>query len=316
MKLRALECLCELSRCGFNMSRAAEQLHATQPAVTRQIQLLEAELGFEVLVRRRNRIAGLSAEGEALIGRARQILYEAGQLRRIGDELRSPEAGRLVVATTHIHARYTLLRAIKSFRTRYPNVSYYIQSGDPSSIASLVSTGQADIGISVATADVHPELVTVPCYPIDRVIITPARHPLLRLKRVPTLEDLVQYPFIVYDRRFSGGLSIVDAFERKGLKPDIVLTATDAEVIKAYVAEGLGIAAIQKLAYSRTRDTGLRAIDAGRLFGLPIAVLTVRRGVFLRRYMYDFLALLSPELAAQDIDRLLGMETVTNPISS
>lgn len=306
MKLRALECLCEITRSGFNMSRAAVQLHATQPAVTRQIQLLEAELGFEVLVRRRNRIVGLSAEGEALIGRAQQILYEAGQLRRIGDELRAPESGRLVVATTHIHARYTLLRAIKPFRARNPNVSFYIQSGDPSSIAHLVSTGQADIGISVATADVHPELVTVPCYPIDRIIITPVGHPLLRLKRPPALEDLVKYPFIVYDRRFSGGLSIVDAFERRGLSPDIVLTATDAEVIKAYVAEGLGIAAIQKLAYSRTRDKELRAIDAGRLFGLPIAVLTVRRGVFLRRYMYDFLALLSPNLAAHDIDRLLG----------
>jgi DNA-binding transcriptional LysR family regulator len=308
MKLRALECLCELTRCGFNMSRAAEQLHATQPAVTRQIQLLEAELGFEVLVRRRNRIVGLSAEGEALIGRAQQILYEAGQLQRIGDELRAPEAGRLVVATTHIHARYTLLRAIKPFRARYPNVSFYIQSGDPSSIAYLVSTGQADIGISVATADVHPELVTVPCYPIDRIIITPVGHPLLRLNRPLVLADLVKFPFIVYDRRFSGGLSIVDAFERKGLRPDIVLTATDAEVIKAYVAEGLGIAAIQKLAYSRARDKGLRAIDAGRLFGLPIAVLTVRRGVFLPRYMYDFLALLSPNLAAQDIDGLLGVE--------
>lgn len=306
MKLRPLECLCEISRSGFNLSRAAQRLHASQPALTRQIQLLEQELGFEVLVRRRNKITGLSPQGEAVLARAERILYEAGQLQRVGEELRSPMAGRLVVATTHIHARYTLLPAIKQFRVQYPGVSFSIQSGDPSSIAQLVSSGQADLGISVASTEQHPELVTLPCYPIERVVITPAGHPLLRLKRKLTLEDLAQHPLIVYDRRFSGGLRIVEAFERQGLTPNVVLTATDAEVIKAYVAEGLGIAAIQSLAYSPARDTGLRAIDASPLFGTPIAVITVRRGVFLRRYMYDFLQLLAPKLTAKGVDRLLS----------
>jgi LysR family cys regulon transcriptional activator len=306
MKLRPLECLCEISRSGFNLSRAAERLHASQPAVTRQIQLLEEELGFEVLVRRRNRVTGLTPQGEAVVARAERILYESEQLRRVGEEFRSPRSGRLVVATTHIHARYTLLKAIKQFRVRYPGVSFSIQSGDPSSIAQLVSTGQADLGISVESTERHPELAMLPCYPIERVIITPVGHPLLKLRRKPTLEDLAQYPLIVYDSRFSGGMRIVDAFEQKGLTPDVVLTATDAEVIKAYVAEGLGIAAIQKLAYTPARDTGLRAIDANDLFGTPIAVITVRRGVFLRRYTYDFLALLAPDLPEKDIDRLIG----------
>ncbi|MGH8616053.1 MAG: LysR substrate-binding domain-containing protein [Burkholderiales bacterium] len=306
MKLRPLECLCEIRRSEFNLSRAAGRLHASQPAVTRQIQLLEQELGFEVLVRRRNKVVGLSPQGEAVIARAERILYEAEQLRRVGEELRSPVAGRLVVATTHIHARYTLLKAIKPFRLRYPGVSFSIQSGDPSSIAQLVATGQADLGISVESTERHPELVSLPCYPIGRVVITPVRHPLLRLKRKPTLEDLAQYPIIVYDRRFSGGLRIVEAFERRGLAPDVVLTATDAEVIKAYVAEGLGIAAIQSLAYSASRDVGLRAIDADHLFGKPVAVITVRRGVFLPRYTYDFLRLLAPKLTAGDIDRMLS----------
>ncbi len=306
MKLRPLECLCEISRSGFNLSRAAQRLHASQPALTRQIQLLEQELGFEVFVRRRNKIMGLSPQGEAVIARAERIVYESEQLSRVGEELRSPVSGRLVVATTHIHARYTLLKAIKQFRVRYPGVSFSIQSGDPSSIAQLVSSGQADLGISVASTEQHPELVTLPCYPIERVVITPVGHPLIKLKRKLTLEDLAQHPLIVYDRRFSGGLRIVEAFEQRGLTPNVVLTATDAEVIKAYVAEGLGVAAIQSLAYSPARDTGLRAIPASHLFGTPIAVITVRRGVFLRRYMYDFLERLAPALTAKDVDRLLS----------
>jgi len=305
MKLRSLECLCETVRAGFNLSRAAQRLHSSQPAVTRQIQLLEEELGFQLLRRRRNRVSGLTPQGEKVFARAERIVYESTQLRQAGEELRSPASGRLVIATTHIHARYTLLDVIKRFRQKYPDVSFSIQSGDPSSIAQLVSTGQADLGISVAPSESHPELVTLPCYPIKRVVITPVGHPLLKLGRRPTLGDLARYPLVVYDQRFSGGSRILAAFAAKGLAPNVVVSATDAEVVKAYVAEGLGIAAIQALAYSKTRDTGIKAIEADHLFGTPVAVITLRGGVFLRGYMYDFLKMLAPDLVQKKIDRLL-----------
>lgn len=295
MKLRSLECLAEIVACDFNLSRAAKRLYASQPAVTRQIQLLEQELGFELLLRRGNRILGLTAEGRAVHERAARVLHEARQLKLVKEELNDDAEGKLVVATTHVHARYTLLPAIRQFRVSHPKVSMQILSGDPTSIAHLVMSGQADFGLSAEAIEHHDELVTFPCYRIRRLIITPKGHPLIRAKKL-TMSTLAKYPLIVYDRRFSSGWRVLQAFEREGIEPNIVLSAIDAEVLKAYVAAGLGIAVIQELAYDAARDRDIVALDPGALFESPMSGLTLRRGTFLRRFTLDFLRLLAPGL--------------------
>lgn len=295
MKLRSLECLAEIVASEFNLTRAAKRLCASQPAVTRQIQLLEDYLGFELLLRRGNRILGLTAEGRAVHDRAARVLHEARQLKLVRDELQQENHGKIVVATTHVHARYTLLPAIRQFRVSHPHVTMQILSGDPASIAQLVLSGEADFGLSAEANEHYDDLVTLPCYRIRRLVITPRRHPLTRARRL-SLATLAKYPLIVYDRRFSSGWRVLKAFEEKGITPNIVLSAIDADVLKAYVAAGLGVAVIQELAYDATRDRDIVAIDAGTLFESPMSGIALRRGSFLRRYTLDFLRLLAPEL--------------------
>jgi LysR family transcriptional regulator, cys regulon transcriptional activator len=301
MKLRSLECLTEIVACDFNLTRAAKRLCASQPAVTRQIQLLEQYLGFEVLLRRGNRIFGLTAEGRAVYERAARVLHEARQLKLVREELREEAHGKIVVATTHVHARYTLLPAIKQFRVSHPHVSMQIISGDPASIARLVLSGEADFGLSAEAAEHYDDLVTFPCYRIRRLIITPRGHPLTRAKRL-SLALLAKYPLIVYDKRFSSGWRVLKAFEQKGITPNIVLSAIDAAVLKAYVAAGLGIAVIQQLAYDPASDHDIVAIDPGTLFESPMSGITLRRGSFLRSSTLDFLRLLAPNLDLSMLD--------------
>lgn len=307
MKLRSLQCLAEVVGCDFNMSKAARRLYASQPAVTRQIQLLEQELGFDVLLRQGNKVIGLSRQGEAVHERALRVLHEARQLSLLKGELQGKAGGHLTVATTHAHARYTLLPAIKRFRKSHPEVSMQILSGDPASIAQLVLSGQADFGISAEAPGTHADLVTFPCYRIYRRVITPRNHPLLK-KRKLTLEMLAEYPLIVYDRRFSSGWRVLKAFEERGITPNIVLSAMDAEVLKAYVAAGLGIAVIQELCYDPKRDTDISAIDPGDLFETPMAGICLRRGSFLPAYTVELLQLLAPDLDISKLRRHAGAD--------
>lgn len=298
MKLRSLECLLEIVLCDFNLSQAAKRLFASQPAVTRQIQLLEQELGFEVLLRLGNKIGGLTKEGVAVYERACNIIHETRQLSSLSSEIGQGTKGKLVIATTHVHARYTLLPCIKQFRVSYPDVAISVISGDPSSIAHAVVTGQADFGLSAEALEDYPDLVTFPCYNTRRLIITPKSHPLMQARSL-SLKTLAQYPLIVYDKRFSSGWRVLKAFEDANIVPNIVLTAIDAEVLKAYVAAGLGIAVIQALAFDPQHDLEIDARDPGDLFECPMSGITLRKGSFLRGFTLQFLKLLAPKLDLQ-----------------
>lgn len=308
MKIRSLECLCAIVASDFNLSRAAKRLYASQPAVTRQIQLLEQELGFDVLIRHGNKVSGLTQEGRIVYERACNILHETRQLSSLSLEMRDHARGKLVVATTQVHARYTLLPSIKKFRVSHPQVVISIMSGDPGSIAKMVATGQADLGLSADAPLDKPELVVFPCYQTRRLIITPKSHPLTRSRSL-SLKLLAQYPLIVYDRRFSSGWRVLDAFEKENITPNITLTATDADSLKAYVAAGLGVAVIQGLAFDPQRDHDLDAIVADHLFECPMTCITLRRGAFLRGYTLNFLKLLAPKLDLSAVEAACRSES-------
>lgn len=292
MKIRQLECLCEVVASGYNLSHAAQRLCASQPTITRQLQLLECDLGFEILVRGGNRVSGLTRQGHMVYERAQKIVHESRQLRRLSEELHDNGAGKLVIATTHFHARYTLLDVIKSVRAVHPKISFSILAGNTDAIERAVTSGRADIGICVGRDDVHPELVSLPCFEIHRVIIAPPGHSLLRVRK-PSLQRLAQYPIVTYDQDVSAGWRIMEAFSAHKLFPEIVLSAAGAEVIKAYVAAGLGIAVIQERAFDKRVDSGIRAIPADHLFEPVTAVATIRKGTFLTSAMRDFLETLA-----------------------
>jgi LysR family cys regulon transcriptional activator len=296
MKLQQLRYACEIVRRGLNVSAAAQALHTSQPGISKQIKGLEDELGVEIFVRHGKRIAAVTEPGKAVLAIAERILAEAQNMKRAGEEFANEKLGTLTVATTHTQARYTLPKAVAAFKKKYPKVRLVLHQGNPTQICEMVLAGEADLAIATESIDDYPELVSLPCYQWNRCVVVPPEHPLLKLKQL-TLEAIAQYPVVTYDFAFAGRSQINKAFEKRGLTPNIVLTALDSDVIKTYVELGLGIGIMAQMGFDPKRDKGLHALDASHLFESSTTRLGVKRGAWLRGYAYDFIEFFAPRLS-------------------
>ena len=296
MKLQQLRFACEVARRGLNVSAAAEALHTSQPGISKQIKSLEDELGVEIFVRHGKRIAAVTEPGKAVLAIAERILAEAANLKRAGEEFANEKLGTLTVATTHTQARYALPKAVAAFKKKYPKVRLVLHQGNPTQICEMVLAGEADLAIATESIDEYPDLVSLPCYQWNRCVVVPPEHPLLKLKQL-TLEAIAQYPVVTYDFAFAGRSQINKAFEKRGLEPNIVLTALDSDVIKTYVELGLGIGILASMGFDPKRDRGLHALDASHLFESSTTRLGIKRGAWLRGYAYDFIELFAPRLS-------------------
>jgi LysR family cys regulon transcriptional activator len=295
MKLQQLRYLCEVANQGLNLSKAAETLHTSQPGISKQIRLLENELGVDIFVRNGKRVVETTPPGRAIIEIAERMLRDAKNLKQVGQEFANEAIGSLTIATTHTQARYALPSAIKHFTARYPKVKLILRQGSPTQISELVTSGIADIAIATEAIELFHELVMLPCYQWNRCIVVPPRHPLLRLEKL-TLEAIAQYPIITYDFAFTGRSKINQAFDAKRLVPNVVLTAIDADVIKTYVELGLGIGILAQMAFDAKRDKHLRSIDASHLFEPSTTRIGIGRNSYLRGYVYDFIEIFAPHL--------------------
>ena len=304
MTLKQLRFLREISRQSFNISAAAVALHISQPGVSRQIQLLEQELGMELLVRRTNRILDLTETGRAILQSAERLLNEMENIALIAADARNEGSGRLVLATSHLHARYTLPVPVREFSQRYPDVQLHLLQADPDDITKLVESREADIGVSTELAQGHPDLVQLSAHPLRRSVIMPKGHPLSRKKRI-VLADFADYPFVSYHPRSRGGQIIGKAFRDAGISARHVVSASDSDVIKAYVTEGLGIAVVPAIALDPHADAGLHAVDVTRLFPESLMTVSLRRGTHLRRYLTDFIAMVVPQLGRAAVERAM-----------
>lgn len=304
MTLQQLRCLDEVVACDYSMSRAAVALHTSQPAVSKLIRQLEQQVGAEVFVRARGRIGGLTEIGSDVHAIARRMLRDAAALDDLAAERASEKSGVLRIGTTHLHARYALLEVITAFTRAYPDVHLDLTQGNPEEIASWVAAGSVHLGVSTLPATVPPSVLTLPAYAIERCIITPLKHPLLQLKRV-RLQDIARYPLITYDRVFNSGNVVLGVFEKQGLQPRIAMKATDANVIKAYVAAGLGIAVFQSMALDPAEDKRLAVINPGPLFPASQAFISLRRGQYLRGYAHDFITRVAPKWTRAAVEREL-----------
>ena len=296
MKLQQLRYACEVARHGLNVSAAAEALHTSQPGISKQIRGLEDELGVEIFVRHGKRIAAVTEPGKAVLAIAERILAEAANMKRAGEEFANEKRGTLTVATTHTQARYALPKAVAAFKKRYPNVRLVLHQGNPTQICEMVLAGEADLAIATESIAEYRELVSLPCYQWNRCVVVPPEHPLLKMKPL-TLEAIAQYPVVTYDFAFAGRSQINRAFEKRGLAPNVVLTALDSDVIKTYVELGLGIGIMASMGFDPKRDRGLHALDASHLFESSTTRLGIKRGAWLRGYAYDFIELFAPRLA-------------------
>jgi len=304
MKLHQLRYLHEVVKQGLNITSAADALYTSQPGVSKQIQLIEEELGLQIFKRNGKRLTGLTVPGQQIVMLADKVMRDIENIKRVGEEFSDVETGTLTIATTHTQARYKLPAAVKAFMTNYPRVKLNIHQGNPSQVAEQVESGEADIGIATESISERESLLCLPCYHWNRCVVVPHEHPLLQGGPL-TLEKLVNYPLITYDFAFTGGTLVSKTFSDAGLTPNVVLTAIDADVIKTYVTLGLGVGLLANMAYDADRDTHLAKIDVDHLFADSTTYLGVRKDAFLRGYMYGFIELIAPHFNRAAVNQAL-----------
>ena len=304
MNFQQLRSVREAARRDFNLTEVANALFTSQPGVSRQIRELEDELGVVIFERNGKRLTGLTPPGKGILRIVEKLLVEAENLQQASREFAGQDSGTLTVAVTHTQARYALPQVVQSFRAAFPNVRIALQQSAPEHIAEWVLSGKADIGIATEGLSAFPDLVSFPCYRWSHVVVVPEGHPLLSVGPI-TLEHLAQYPLITYDIGFTGRGHIDDAFAKAGLEPDIMLTAMDSDVIKQYVALGMGVGIVASMAFDHGRDRGMRAIEASHLFAPNVTRLGVRRGAFLRAYAYHFIERFAPGVTRSDVEQAL-----------
>jgi len=305
MNLHQFRFVREAVRQNFNLTDAAKALFTSQPGVSKAIIELEEELGIDIFSRHGKRIRGLTEPGRQVLKSVELILQEVEGLKRIGKEFAAQDSGSLTIATTHTQARYSLPAVVQQFSQKFPKVRLSLLQGNPKQVAEMVINNLADVAIATEAIAEVDGLVSLPCFQWEHMVITPTDHPLLKLKSI-TLEDIAAYPLITYDAAFAGRNKIDQAFARRALKPDVVLEAIDADVIKTYVELGMGIGIIAGLAYNATRDVNLKAIPAGHLFGMNLSRIALKEGAYLRSYVFTFIELLAPSLTRKMVENALS----------
>jgi LysR family transcriptional regulator, cys regulon transcriptional activator len=308
MKLHQLRYLAAIAESGLNISAAAEKLHTSQPGVSRQIKLLEDELGFELFMREGRSLTRVTAAGQRVVARAQRVLREIQAIRTMSLEMRDEHRGSLSIATTHTQARYVLPSVIQQFREQYPQVRLNLHQGTSEQIAELMTSEHVDLAIATGSQDLFASCVLLPCYQWYRRIVVPIAHPLAKIER-PTIKQLGEHPIVTYVFSLTGPSSLQDTFASAGIEADIVLTARDSDVIKTYVRLGMGVGIVAAMSVDPVADRDLVSIDASHLLPMHTTWVGFRRGLFLRRYMYDFMRLLAPHLERAVIARALRAAT-------
>ncbi len=305
MKLNQLRYIHEVANRGLNISAAAEALYTSQPGMSKQIRALEEELGVEIFARSGKHLTQVTPAGEQILEATARLLQEARNIRAIADDFVAENRGHLSLATTQTQARHALPRVVQDFRQRFPNVALHMHQGTPMQIAELAARGQVDFAIATEAIELFDDLVMLPCYRWNRCVVVPEDHPLAQQQGPLTLADLAAHPLVTYVFGFTGRSKLDEAFQAAELEPEVVFTATDAEVIKTYVGLGLGVGIIARMSFDATHDQGLIALDASHLFEPSVTNIGFRRGTHLRGYMLEFIELFAPHLTPEVVDRAL-----------
>jgi LysR family cys regulon transcriptional activator len=314
MKLQQLRYLVAIVDNGLNITAASQALFTSQPGISKQVKMLEDELALPLFVRKGKSLSSLTEAGQDVVKRARTILNEVDNIKSLSRELAGEEQGELVVATTHTQARYVLPDLLQGFQKDYPGISISLHQGTSDRIARQVQDQEADFAIASGHSGLFEDLVTFPLYHWERTILLPPSHELSGKQDV-SLEDLACYPIISYTHSFDEDSDQANAFSDAGIEPNVVFTAEDPDVIKAYVRKGMGIGIIACMAYDQFEDSGLDAINAGHLFPSCTTWIGFRKDRFLRAYMYSFLQLMIPGAERDHIDEVIESASAGNSLA-
>jgi LysR family cys regulon transcriptional activator len=307
MNLHQFRFVQEAVRRNLNLTETAKALYTSQPGISKAILELEEELGVDIFARHGKRLRRVTEPGQQVLKAIEVIMREVNNLKRIGEEFSKQDAGRLSIATTHTQARYVLPEPVALLRRRFPKVSVSLHQGTPEQVAQMLLDESADIGLATESLSEFDDLVTMPCYEWQHMIVVPAAHPLAAVER-PTLEQLAAEPLVSYHPSFTGRTRIDAAFAHRRLKPNIVLDAIDSDVIKTYVRLGLGVGIVAEMAVRDDPGTDLVVKPAGHLFGQNVSRVAFKRGAYLRNYVFTFAELLSDRLTRALIQRAMSGE--------
>jgi LysR family cys regulon transcriptional activator len=304
MKLQQLRCIFEVVQNDFNISKAANSLHTSQPGVSKQIQLLEDEVGVQIFQRNGKRLTGLTEPGQQVFDSIAEIIREEKNIKRVSEEYEKKDTGNFTIATTHTQARYKLPNVVEEFVKKYPKINLNIHQGNPSQVTEQIVNGDADVGIATESIVLHDKIFCIPCYSWNRIIVMPKSHP-LNEEKIITLEHLSTYPLITYDYAFTGSTIVSKVFKESNLKPNIMLTAIDADVIKTYVNLNLGIGLIAEMAFDSSKDIDLVSRDVSHLFPLSTTYLGIRKDTFIRASTFDFIKMFTPQMSEHELRQYL-----------
>lgn len=300
MQLHQLKYILEVYRSGNHISAAADVLHTSQPGISKQIRLLELELGFDIFERTRNRIVGVTKAGQEVIKIAEMVLSGIGDINKIRNDYNSDSSGKLTIATTHTFARYLLPRVVQAFLKKHPTVQVGLMQGNPTEVCEYVEAGHADVAVATDGMKTFLGLVRLPCFTVTRSVIARKGHPILDVETIG-LKELAEYPIIAHDGFRSGGWTIIETFMKAGIKPTIPFSGVDSDVAKTYVELGLGISIMASIAVDPVHDGDLEARDVSNLFSSSTAYVSFRKSAYLRKLELDFMSLLSPDLTRRKI---------------
>ena len=301
MKLQQLRYIWEVAHHDLNVSATAQSLFTSQPGISKQIRLLEDELGVEIFARSGKHLTHITPAGEAILKAAGEVLRKVEGIKQVAQEFSDERKGALSIATTHTQARYALPPVIRKFMASYPDVSLHMHQGTPLQISELAADGTVDFAIATEALELFGDLIMMPCYRWNRTVLVPKNHPLTQISRLK-LSDVAEFPIVTYVFGFTGRSKLDEAFIEEGLSPKVVFTAADADVIKTYVRLGLGIGIVAKMAYDPELDQDLVPLDVSHLFDASVTKIGFRRGTFLRGFMYEFIELFAPHLTRDLVD--------------
>jgi LysR family transcriptional regulator, cys regulon transcriptional activator len=310
MTLQQLKYLVAIADSGLNITAAAERLYTSQPGISKQLKLLEQELGVQLFTRKGKSLSAITPAGRDVIGRARRIMREVENIRSLAGDMAGEQEGTLAIATTHTQARHVLPGVIRDFREQYPRINLELQQGTSEQIAELVAANRVDFAIATGSRQLFPNLVLLPCYRWDRIVVVPKGHPLTQVKKLD-LQTLAEYPLVTYVFSSTGESSLKRAFADQGLEPNVVFTARDADIIKTYVRMGMGVGIVAPMAFECQDGRDLVALDAAGLFPRLTTWLGFRRDSVLRKYMVDFVALFAAHLTPALTRRASQLATQT-----
>jgi LysR family cys regulon transcriptional activator len=296
MNLHQFRFVQEAVRRNLNLTETARALHTSQPGVSKAIIELEEELGVEIFARHGKRLKRVTEPGQHVLKSIEMIMREVGNLKRIGEQYSAQDSGTLSIATTHTQARYVLPQPVARLREAFPKVNVSLHQGSPDQVARMLIDEVAEIGIATESLARYDELVTLPCYEWQHMLVMPADHPLAREVDI-TLDMLAEQPLITYHPSFTGRTRIDEAFAAKHLQPRIALEAIDSDVIKTYVRLGLGVGIVAEMAMQNDgTNADLVTVPAAPLFGMNVARVAFKRSAYLRNFVYKFAELVSDKL--------------------